>query len=78
MLKELTEEEKTCLVPTVDRVQVGEVAFEQASGMLHQARTELWKKLKEMYPTANHLSHPDDGKWTVSLDDSCVDDEKEP
>lgn len=78
MLKELTEEEKKCLAPLIDCVQVGEGAFAQAAEMLHKAKARLWKKLNEMYPTAKHFHNPEEGKWAVSLDDSCIDDEKEP
>jgi hypothetical protein len=77
MLKELTEEERQCLSPMVERIELGETAYDEAIRILLGARTNLWDTLRKMYPTARRITHPKDGPWTILLDDNCSGKTKE-
>ena len=63
----LTDDEKECLKPCVDKLQTAEEAFERSSEMMKQSRRKMWERLHEIHPEGTNFSYPPEGDWWIDI-----------
>lgn len=74
----ISEEERECISPFVERRKCASAAFEEASRAIYASEKALWKKMRELWPTASKLDHPEEGDWTVNICEPVANQEIEP
>ena len=63
----LTDDEKECLKPCVDKLQTAEEAFERSSEMMKQSRRKMWERVHEIHPEGTTFDCPPDGDWWIDI-----------
>lgn len=61
--------QQKCLEPSLEEQKIARVGFKEASRILYQAEGNFWNKVLECWPNAKGITHPDKGKWTVTIDE---------
>jgi len=69
----LTKEEKDIFEPLIDNIVLAEAAFLQATKLIESSKRTFWKKIKESWPTAVHVSHPEEGDWIITVTENLKD-----
>ncbi len=58
-----------CLEPSLEEQKIAQVGFKEAAKILYQTQNNFWNRVLEFWPNAKGITHPDKGKWTVTIEE---------